>query len=329
MIPTIVSRASHRTSQTQFRWISFEQPNPHSTVNPFHKKVGALLPKDQAVVDISKSFGISEMKTLLEKCQYEKFRDAIDVLIRSGKHRIPLDTIRIKPPISNPEKILCLGLNYVDHAKESNMAIPTEPVVFSKFNSSILGPDDYVLKPKETNEMDYEAELVVVIGKPGKHIPLKDVSNHIGGFTIGQDISARDWQLRKPGGQWLLGKTFDTFAPIGPAIVSRVSDVNSLNIKCTLNGNVVQQSNTNQMIFKVDYIIHYLSQLMTLKPGDLIFTGTPPGVGFGRNPKLFLKNGDKLITEIDELGSLSCSILDDSDSGTLEIPPTPSEKAKL
>jgi len=105
--------------------------------------------------------------------------------------------------------------------------------------------------------------------------------------------------------------------------------VNSLNIKCTLNGNVVQQSNTNQMIFKVDYIIHYLSQLMTLKPGDLIFTGTPPGVGFGRNPKLFLKNGDKLITEIDELGSLSCSILDDPDSGTLEIPPTPSEKAKL
>jgi len=149
-----------------------------------------------------------------------------------------------------------------------------------------------------------------VIGTEGRRIKESDALKHVGGWMIGNDVSARDWQLNKSGAQWLLGKTFDTFAPIGPFLVSKVSDPNNLNIRCLLNNVEVQKSNTKEMIFKPEKLISYISQIMTLKPGDLIFTGTPAGVGFGRKPPLWLKSGDKLIVEIDELGSLENQVID-------------------
>jgi 2-keto-4-pentenoate hydratase/2-oxohepta-3-ene-1,7-dioic acid hydratase in catechol pathway len=160
--------------------------------------------------------------------------------------------------------------------------------------------------PRVSREVDYEAELVVVIGKRGRYIAEDQARNYVAGYTIGHDVSARDWQLRKPGGQWLAGKTFDTFAPIGPALVTadEIRDPHRLSIELRLNGQVMQRSNTEQMIFTVDKLVAYISQVVTLQPGDLIFTGTPPGVGFARKPPVFLKPGDIVEIEIENLGIL-------------------------
>ncbi|MCS7167670.1 MAG: fumarylacetoacetate hydrolase family protein [Gemmatales bacterium] len=214
--------------------------------------------------------------------------------------------VRLAAPIPDPPKVICIGLNYRDHAAESGAPIPAEPVLFSKFSSAIIGPEEPIRLPKVSKEVDYEAELVIVIGKRGRYIPEQEARQHIVGYTIGHDVSARDWQLRKPGGQWLAGKTFDTFAPIGPALVTKdeVGDPHQLNIELRLNGQVMQRSNTNQMIFSVDKLVSYISQVVTLQPGDLIFTGTPPGVGFARKPPVFLKSGDTVEITIERLGVL-------------------------
>ena len=219
---------------------------------------------------------------------------------------IDADLVRVVAPIQNPQKILCIGLNYADHAAESNMPIPSEPVVFSKFPSTIVGPGDAIRLPSVTRSIDYEAELVVVIGTSGKDISESDAFGHVAGYTVGHDVSARDFQLEKPGGQWLLGKTFDTFAPLGPDIVTpdEVDDPHNLDIRCILNGETVQDSNTQQLIFKIDQLIAYLSRVITLQPGDLIFTGTPPGVGMARQPQLWLKAGDTVVCEVDGIGRL-------------------------
>ncbi len=219
---------------------------------------------------------------------------------------IDADLVRVVAPIQNPQKILCIGLNYADHAAESNMPIPSEPVVFSKFSSTIVGPGDAIRLPSVTRSIDYEAELVVVIGTSGKDISESDAFGHVAGYTVGHDVSARDFQLEKPGGQWLLGKTFDTFAPLGPDIVTpdEVDDPHNLDIRCILNGETVQDSNTQQLIFKIDQLIAYLSRVITLQPGDLIFTGTPPGVGMARQPQLWLKAGDTVVCEVDGIGRL-------------------------
>ncbi len=219
---------------------------------------------------------------------------------------IDAGAVRVAAPIQNPEKILCIGLNYADHAAESNMPIPSEPVVFSKFSSTIIGPGDAIRLPSVTQSIDYEAELVVVIGTAGKDISESDAMDHVAGYTVGHDVSARDFQLEKPGGQWLLGKTFDTFAPLGPEIVTpdEVDDPHNLGIRCILNGQTVQDSNTQQLIFNIDQLIAYLSRVITLQPGDLIFTGTPPGVGMARQPQLWLCAGDTVVCEIDGIGRL-------------------------
>jgi len=224
------------------------------------------------------------------------------------------EQVRLAAPIPDPEKIICIGLNYRDHAAESGAPIPAEPVLFSKFSNAIIGPDEPIRLPRVSKEVDYEAELVVVIGKRGRYISEEQAHHYIAGYTIGHDVSARDWQLRKPGGQWLAGKSFDTFAPIGPALVTadEIPDPHSLQIELRLNGQVMQRSNTNQMIFSAERLIAYISQVVTLEPGDLIFTGTPPGVGFARKPPVFLRPGDLVEIEIERLGILRNPVISET-----------------
>lgn len=214
--------------------------------------------------------------------------------------------IRVLAPIPDPQKVICVGLNYADHAKESGQEPPPEPVFFCKFPTAVAADGDVIRLPKQSAEVDYEAELVVVIGRGGRDIPKEKAFEHVAGYCPGHDVSARDWQLRKPGKQWLLGKTFDTFAPFGPALttIDEVPNPHQLRIQFRLNGATMQDSSTEQLIFKVDELIAYVSQVCTLVPGDVIFTGTPPGVGAARKPPVFMKPGDTAEVEIEKLGTL-------------------------
>jgi 2-keto-4-pentenoate hydratase/2-oxohepta-3-ene-1,7-dioic acid hydratase in catechol pathway len=224
---------------------------------------------------------------------------------------VGLNAPRFNAPIKGMEKVVCIGTNYADHAREMGGEPPEIPVVFNKFPSTINGPGQEISLPSISQKVDFEAELVVVIGKQGKNISRASALDHVFGYCCGNDISARDWQKGRPGGQWLLGKTFDTFAPIGPMIVTRdeVADPHQLAIQLRLNGETMQSSNTNQLIFPIDFLISHISKFATLKPGDLIFTGTPAGVGAGRSPALFLKPGDELEVEIEGLGILKNSVV--------------------
>lgn len=219
---------------------------------------------------------------------------------------LPRSEVTFLAPVTRPDKVVCVGMNYVDHCKEQNVRVPKEPIIFSKFGSSIVGPYDDILLPPESQEVDWEVELAVVIGKKGKHIKATDAMAHVAGFTVAHDVSARDWQMRRNGKQWLLGKTFDTFCPLGPALVTKdsIADPHNLKICCRVNGEVVQSSNTNQMVFKTEELIAWVSQFVTLYPGDVILTGTPPGVGVFRNPPVYLKKGDKVQCEIEEIGAI-------------------------
>jgi 2-keto-4-pentenoate hydratase/2-oxohepta-3-ene-1,7-dioic acid hydratase in catechol pathway len=209
-------------------------------------------------------------------------------------------------PIHDPRKIICIGLNYKDHAAESGAPIPKEPILFSKYQTALIGHGEPIILPPVSQEVDYEAELVVVVGKRGKNIAAAQAMEYVAGYTIGHDVSARDWQLKKDGKQWMVGKTFDTFAPLGPEIVTsdEVGDPHALGIRLRLNGAVMQNSSTSQMIFSAGELVSYLSAVFTLEPGDLIYTGTPPGVGMARKPPVFLKGGDVVEVEIDKLGVL-------------------------
>jgi len=210
-------------------------------------------------------------------------------------------------PIPDPGKVICIGLNYRDHAAEAGMEIPTEPVCFGKFGNTIIGPGEAIRLPRVSTQVDYEAELVVVMGRKAYDVPIDSAFDYVAGYCNGHDVSARDWQIGKPGKQWLLGKTPDTFAPIGPWLVSadEIPNPHELGIELRLNGEIMQHGNTREFIFGVDDIVSYLSQIMTLEPGDVIFTGTPPGVGMGRKPPVWLKPGDTVEIRIDGLGSLS------------------------
>lgn len=218
----------------------------------------------------------------------------------------PLSAVRLLPPVPHPEKVICVGLNYADHAKEGGMPVPSEPVIFAKFPTAVAAHDQPIVLPRLSAEVDYEAELVLVIGRGGRGIPVEDARRHIAAYCCGNDVSARDWQLRKPGGQWLLGKSFDTFAPFGPALVTadEVPDPHALRIQLRLNGQVMQNSSTSQFIFSCEKLVSYVSGVCTLSPGDLIFTGTPSGVGFARKPPVFLRPGDVVEVEIERLGVL-------------------------
>ena len=219
---------------------------------------------------------------------------------------VPAADARLHAPVHDPQKIVCIGLNYRDHAAESKMPIPREPVLFSKFPSALVGHGEPIVVPKVSTKVDYEAELVIVIGKRGRHIPESAALDYVAGYSVGHDVSARDWQLEKDGKQWMVGKTFDTFAPVGPTLVTRdeVPDPHKLRIRLRLNGKTMQDSNTNQMIFSVAQLVAYLSVVFTLEPGDLIFTGTPPGIGHALQPPVYLRGGEVAEVEIDSLGVL-------------------------
>ncbi len=217
------------------------------------------------------------------------------------------NAVKVLPPIPNPGKILCIGLNYRDHAIEGNRPIPPEPVLFGKFPNTLIAHGDAIVIPKVAEKVDYEAELVVVIGKKGKHIPNdKSAFDYVGGYTCGHDVSGRDWQFRGEEKQWIIGKTFDTFAPTGPVLVTadEIPDPHNLQVQLRLNGTTLQNSNTKEFIFGVPHLLWFLSQVMTLEPGDLIFTGTPPGVGIARKPPVLLKAGDVAEVEIEKIGVL-------------------------
>lgn len=220
---------------------------------------------------------------------------------------------RLLAPVPDPQKVICIGLNYADHARESGVAPPPEPVVFSKFPTAIVGHEAPIRLPASSSEVDYEAELVVVIGRGGKNIAENVALEHVAGYAPGHDVSARDWQLGKPGKQWLLGKTFDTFAPYGPALVTadEAPPPGNLRIRFRLNGETLQDSSTSQLIFGIPALISYVSRVCALVPGDVIFTGTPPGVGFARKPPIFLKPGDRTEVEIEGLGVLANPVVAD------------------
>ena len=219
-----------------------------------------------------------------------------------------LSEVELLAPVANPQKIICLGKNYAAHAREMGGDPPELPVIFSKFSSALNHPHGTIELPEISDSVDFEAEMVVVIGTGGKYIKREDAISHVAGFCCGNDISARDWQKGKPGNQWLLGKTFDGFAPIGPWLVTPDEvDYENLDIALRLNGKVMQQSNTSDLIFPVDYLISHVSRFFELNAGDLLFTGTPAGVGAGRTPPVFLKPGDELEVEISGLGVLENS----------------------
>jgi 2-keto-4-pentenoate hydratase/2-oxohepta-3-ene-1,7-dioic acid hydratase in catechol pathway len=220
--------------------------------------------------------------------------------------KVPADSVQLLAPVPDPHKIVCLGLNYRDHAAESGAPIPKDPVLFSKYATALIGHGEAIVLPPVSQEVDYEAELVIVVGKGGRHLKAESAMSHVAGYTVGHDVSARDWQLKKDQKQWMVGKTFDTFAPTGPVLVTadEVPDPHNLPIRLRLNGKTMQDSNTKQMIFSVGEVLAYLSQVFTLEAGDLIFTGTPPGVGFARKPPVFLKAGDVVEVEIEGLGVL-------------------------
>ena len=213
--------------------------------------------------------------------------------------------VRIGPCVSNLEKFIGIGLNYSAHAKETDANAPKEPIVFFKANSSICGPNDDVCLPKDSLKSDWEVELGVIIGKQAKNISEDKSMDHIFGFCIVNDVSEREYQLERSSGQWDKGKAFDTFGPIGPYIVTKdeIKDVQNLNLQLKLNGKIMQKGNTQNMIFGVKHLVSYLSFFMTLKPGDIITTGTPPGCGIGRKPQRFLKSGDEMELQIEGLGS--------------------------
>ena len=245
----------------------------------------------------------------------DRQRKAWSLLQRDTLSYDPART-RLLAPVPDPRKIICIGLNYRDHAAESGVPVPPEPVLFSKYPTTLIGHLGRIVLPRVSQEVDYEAELVIVIGQGGKHITQEKAREHIGGYTIGHDVSARDWQLNKPAKQWMAGKTFDTFAPLGPDLVTpdEVSDPHNLGIRLRLNGQTMQDSSTSQLIFGVDELIAYLSRIVTLEPGDLIFTGTPPGVGMARKPPVWLKSGDVVEVEIDRLGILRNTVVDESEA---------------
>lgn len=215
---------------------------------------------------------------------------------------------QLLPPIVDPQKVICVGLNYADHAAETGAKVGEEPVIFCKFPTALRGHLQPIELPAVSTSVDFEAELVVVIGREARNVSQEDAWKHVAGYCCGHDVSARDWQIGKPGRQWLLGKSFDSFAPLGPSLVTcdEIPDPGNLSIQLRLNGQTMQDSSTSQLIFPIDALIAYLSQVCTLLPGDLIFTGTPPGVGMARQPPVYLQSGDTVEIEIEKVGVL-CS----------------------
>ena len=254
--------------------------------------------------------------TLIELAQsgsdgLERLERALETSQTEGE---PLDPTQLGPPIPRPPKIICIGLNYRDHALEAGMSIPTQPVIFARFATTLIGPFDPVERDSGlTGELDYEVELAVVIGQGGKRIPFEAALGHVLGYSVCNDISARDLQMGKDtGGQWTRGKNLDGTCPIGPWIVTRdeVPDPQNLRLGCSLNGLTLQDSNTREMVFGVRALVHRLSHWLSLEVGDVIITGTPVGVGFARRPPVFLQPGDVTRAWVEGVGEIENRIVE-------------------
>lgn len=218
---------------------------------------------------------------------------------------LPLDTVKLAAPIPNPGKIICIGLNYSDHAAETGQPVPDYPVIFAKYNNAIIGPGANIVLPRVTQKVDYEAELGFVIGKRCRYVSAAQALDYVAGYMPVNDVSARDYQSRTS--QWTMGKTFDTFAPMGPALVTRdeVPDPHNLAIRLRIGDELLQDSSTSKLIFGIPQLVVALSEVMTLEPGDVVSTGTPPGVGVARTPRRYLRPGEVVQVEIEKLGVLS------------------------
>jgi len=226
--------------------------------------------------------------------------------IESNKDQLPKISkeVRLSSPVSRPSKIICIGLNYADHAKETKANIPTEPIIFFKSTTALSGPNDDVTIPKNSTKTDWEVELAVIIGRKASYVEEPEAMNYVAGYCLHNDLSEREFQLEK-NGQWVKGKSCDTFAPLGPFMATKdeITDVNNLRLWLTVSGKKMQEGNTSDFIFKIPFLISYVSQFMTLLPGDIISTGTPAGVGLGMNPQVYLKPGDVVELGIDGLGT--------------------------
>ena len=271
---------------------------------------------DQIRLGVKTEFGIVDVSTALnETITMEQLIEQGDagldklyaLLDRPNLSYINEAEITYAPIVSKPEKIICVGLNYSSHAEESNMQIPTSPVLFSKFANALSAHQERIHLPRESEKIDYEAELVIVIGKTAKEVSEADALQYVYGYSAGNDLSARDFQFRS--GQWLLGKTCDQFAPIGPYLVTadEVGDAGNLQIQCTVNGEVRQSATTKDMIFSCAAIISYVSHYMTLQPGDIIYSGTPAGVilGYPEDQQKWLQPGDVVSVSIEKIGTLT------------------------
>lgn len=263
------------------------------------EKPGIQLDDDQRI-DVS-SFIDDYDENFFYKIGIKKLRSWLN----KNKEKCPIidNSIRIGPPISRPSKIVCVGLNYAKHAAESGMKIPDEPVLFFKSSSAITGPYDPIIIPKNSSKTDWEVELAIVIGKRASYVSKEDALNYIAGYVLHNDVSEREFQIERSG-QWVKGKSCDSFAPIGPFIATadEIENPNNLNLWLKVNGKEMQNSNTSDFIFNIEEVVSYISQFMTLIPGDIISTGTPFGVGLGLNPPKYLKEGDVVELGIEGLG---------------------------
>ena len=278
--------------------------------------LGVLNPEDgyKSVIDLNLSDPSlpSDMVAFLEDGDRVKEK-SLSILGKLDQAVIfPLEDVKFEAPITHPEKIMCVGLNYRDHAKEGGHEIPKFPTIFAKYRNVINGPYDPIIIPRVTDQVDWEGEFAFVIGKTGKYISKDDALNYVAGYMAFNDVSARDYQLRVS--QWTIGKTFDTFGPMGPALVTtdEIQDPGNLNIRTLVDGDVVQESNTQHLIFDVPYLISFLSEVMTLKPGDVVSTGTPAGVGHAREPRRYLRHGNVVRVEIEGVGALENPVKNES-----------------
>ena len=280
-------------------------------INDGEYRPGAIVNRDgrEAIVDLLGADASlpSSIRALLEGGTAARQRAT--AAAESATDLLDLSAVKLAAPIPNPDKILCIGLNYADHAAESGQPLPDYPIVFSKYSNTLIGSGDAIILPKVTDQVDYEAELGFVIGKRARHVSEADALDYVAGYLNVNDVSARDYQTRTS--QWTMGKSFDTFAPMGPALVTAddVPDPHNLAIRLWIGDEVLQDSNTSQLIFSVPKLVADISEVMTLLPGDIVSTGTPPGVGGARTPPRWLKPGETVNMEIERLGVLSNPIV--------------------
>ncbi len=278
-----------------------------SFVHNYATHIGALVTRagEDRVIDLNQADPSLPKDMIAFLAGGKAAQSAAQKAIDGTSESLSLAEIKLLAPIPRPGKIICIGLNYSDHAAETGQPLPKFPIIFSKYANTVIATGEKIVLPRVTDQVDYEAELGFVIGKTAKYVSAANALDYVAGYMPINDVSARDYQNRTS--QWTMGKTFDTFAPMGPALVTadKIPNPNSLKISLTINGETLQNSNTDKLIFNVQQLIEAISEVMTLEPGDIVSTGTPPGVGMARNPKRFMKAGDVVNITIEGLGTLS------------------------